>query len=314
MHNYLYCFDSNYTIQALTSINSLLSKVSEKINLYIILKEYKDSKFIIKHIGNNKMLNSINFYKYEEKNHNFPRLEGSHVTEATYYRVFMDKYLPKEIDYIIYLDSDIVCLSDPTIEIKNTISTMKKEKFVFGARNEGTRNEAPTIFNALELKNDNYFNAGVIVVDYQNWLENNISDELIKIMENKFNDIIFWDQDILNIYYDDNFMKINNNLNFNLPSTRSDTDLFNEINKNVIFLHYTGKGKPWDVDNIIFENSKFYQNEYRKLNLYNYHIEFDKKIKTIKNFFRIIMKREYYKLENKKSYLLISLKKLFSFR
>ena len=60
MLNFLYCFDNNYSIQALTSISSLLGKVSEKINLYIILKDYEDSKFINKHVKGNEMLNSIN--------------------------------------------------------------------------------------------------------------------------------------------------------------------------------------------------------------------------------------------------------------
>ncbi len=312
MLNFLYCFDNNYSIQALTSINSLLGKVSEKINLYIILKDYEDSKLINKHVGDNEMLNSINFYTYKDENHKFPRLKNSHVSEATYYRIFMDNYLPKELDYVTYLDADIICMTNPTIELNKIISTMKKENFILGAKNEDTRKEAPIIFDALNLKNDNYFNAGVIIIDYQNWINDNISSKLIKIMENKFDDIIFWDQDVLNIYYDDNFMKLSNKFNFNLSPTGNDTNLFNEINKDVIFLHYSGKGKPWDVDNIIYENSAFYQNEYRKLNLDNYHIEFKNKKKTIKNFLRILFKQEYYKLEDKNSYLRISMKKLFN--
>jgi len=39
MINVLYCFDENYNKQAAVSIFSLLEKVSEKINIYIIHKD-----------------------------------------------------------------------------------------------------------------------------------------------------------------------------------------------------------------------------------------------------------------------------------
>ena len=37
--NFLYCFDSNYNIQAFTSIISLLKNTSRKINIYVIHSE-----------------------------------------------------------------------------------------------------------------------------------------------------------------------------------------------------------------------------------------------------------------------------------
>ena len=49
MLNFVYCFDENYNSQALTSINSVTEKSSQRINLYIIhenpksLSEFTDS-------------------------------------------------------------------------------------------------------------------------------------------------------------------------------------------------------------------------------------------------------------------------------
>ena len=42
--NFLYCFDENYNIQALTSINSLLNNASRKINLHILHKDPESFK------------------------------------------------------------------------------------------------------------------------------------------------------------------------------------------------------------------------------------------------------------------------------
>ena len=33
--------------------------------------------------------------------------------QATYYRLFIEDYLPSEIDNFLYLDADIICCNDP---------------------------------------------------------------------------------------------------------------------------------------------------------------------------------------------------------
>ena len=43
--NIVYCFDSNYNIQAICSINSVLNNIENKVNLYII---HDDPKSFLK--------------------------------------------------------------------------------------------------------------------------------------------------------------------------------------------------------------------------------------------------------------------------
>ena len=40
----------------------------------------------------------------------FPNLKDVHVSEATYYRLYMDDYLPDNLSSIVYLDADVVCV------------------------------------------------------------------------------------------------------------------------------------------------------------------------------------------------------------
>ena len=52
-------------------------------------------------------LKKIYLTEFNEFDYFFPNLDGAHVSEATYYRLFIDKYLPDEINSILYVDADV---------------------------------------------------------------------------------------------------------------------------------------------------------------------------------------------------------------
>ena len=54
MFNFLYCFDSNYNIPGSCSIYSLLENVSEKINIYIMHKDFDNASEFSDKIKNHK--------------------------------------------------------------------------------------------------------------------------------------------------------------------------------------------------------------------------------------------------------------------
>ena len=39
-------------------------------------------------------------------------MEGAHVTEATFYRIFLERHLSFD-DYVTYLDCDVICIKNP---------------------------------------------------------------------------------------------------------------------------------------------------------------------------------------------------------
>ena len=123
-------------------------------------------------------------------------------------------------------------------------------------------------------------------------------------MKHRQDDLIFWDQDVLNIYIDGEFMNISENLNYNY------IELENLDDKNVFFLHYAGKNKPWEVQNILNKYSQIYQDNYFDLKLEKYHITFKKDKRTLIRFFQILITFEFMKLEKPLTYLRLSLKAL----
>ena len=306
--HFLYCFDNNFNIQALTSIKSLLNNSSVNLHLHIIHENEDYNDQILATFKNDKKLSSISFHKFDKTRITLPPVK-SHISEATYYRLFMADFLPNNLKNIIYLDADIICINDPVREIKNTIELMEKEETTIAALTDMTKEDNKELFERLNLKNNNYFNAGFLIVNYQKWILEDVQSKLFNIINSRFNTIRDYDQEILNIHFDDRFTKITPYLNF--QAIGRNPELITEIKNNVFFLHYLGKNKPWSVEGIIDPVSNFYQNEFKKLNIEKYHITFKKNKATVKKFIKIILKLEFLKFERPGYYLFESLKKFF---
>ena len=76
-----------------TSIVSVLDKVDEKININIIHNSKNIYKSIPNYIKNHQNLNAINIHIFQNEKYMFPNLENSHVSEATYFRLFIEDYI-----------------------------------------------------------------------------------------------------------------------------------------------------------------------------------------------------------------------------
>tara|TARA_Y100000816_G_scaffold208839_1_gene154659 strand:+ start:24934 stop:25845 length:912 start_codon:yes stop_codon:yes gene_type:complete len=263
--NFLYCFDSNYNVQATVSISTLLEKYDSEVNLYILhdnprlFKKYKTK------LKKYKNLNKIEIYKFEDTNYDFPNLNNSHVSYATYFRMFISNYLPQDIDFLIYLDADILCLSNPRFVLDEEINKLKNSDNVLTGLNE----EVSTLHKQrLGLKNNRYFNAGLIIINYQKWSKPETIENFLNIMNSKFANIEFWDQDILNIYFDGKFSNLPINLNYISPDGKA------LYEKQINFLHFAGSNKPWYFENTFKEISKYYNREYMKVFRNKYHVTF----------------------------------------
>ena len=226
--NFIYAADENYNKQLLISINSLLEQFSGIANIHIIHKN--PSSFIqkLQEIDSSDKLDQLNIYEFKESKVLFPNIEGTHISEATYYRLFVDKYIPKDVTEYVYLDADIICLSDPYDYLKSNIDTLLNSSFSFSARTELIRDNNKDKFLQLGLSGDKYFNAGVLIVNHTDWLTKNVYSELIKHIDIIKNNIEFWDQDVLNSYFNGEYLEMDNKLNYGL-------DLFNnELDNNLI--------------------------------------------------------------------------------
>tara|TARA_Y100000992_G_C21257857_1_gene489545 strand:+ start:486 stop:1442 length:957 start_codon:yes stop_codon:yes gene_type:complete len=300
--NFLYCFDSNYNIQATLSIYSLLEKVDKKINIFVIHKENSFLDILNKKVTNHKNLNTIEVFKFREKNIKFPNLKNNHISEATYYRLFISQYLPKEIKYITYLDADIICTDNPSKEILNIQQKLDDKNFV-GVKTEIRRKKGTEqLFENLDMQNDIYFNAGVMIIDLELWKKKNVEKIAQKKMMALEGKIQFWDQDILNSILDGNFYEINPRLNYIISlNSNNENQIYNYKKINTVnipmFIHYAGSSKPWSLEGIFSPNSKYYQKYYQKIFNQKYHLVIKWKSFAIKLLFKKISDKSIYKID-----------------
>ena len=92
MYNFVYCLDENFNIQSAVSIYSLLENVDEKINLYVLHSEPNTFEKYSKKLSKHSKCESIKLIEVVT-DISFPNIDNTHVSIATYFRIFIFKYL-----------------------------------------------------------------------------------------------------------------------------------------------------------------------------------------------------------------------------
>lgn len=281
MLNLLYCFDSNYNIQAFTSIFSFLEKSSEKICLNVIHKDTSKKEIFPENILKHSNLKELNIYKFDRKFNTFPKVENSHVSEATYYRLFFNNYIKniEDIETIIYVDCDMICLKDPFITISEHSKNLIESQYVLAARKEKFEtNEMDKIKKNLKLSSSKYMNAGFLLIDVSKWINRNLTQKLCEKLLQIEKNIIYWDQDVFNAYLDGAFYELPESLNC---YTNLEDNLI--VSEEIKIIHFYGNKKPWTTKGILNKKSTYYQDMFRELGLGNYHITHKRRRESVKH-------------------------------
>jgi lipopolysaccharide biosynthesis glycosyltransferase len=262
---------------------SFLNNTNEKLIIHVIHKtESTSENFPIK-IKKHEKLEELLVYRFNSEHTLFPNIENSHVSEATYYRIFFDGYIENisDIDSLIYIDCDMVCISNPFGNIRENSKKLLLSEFTIGAKTEDlSPDEEEIIFSNLNLLSGKYLNAGFLIIDVKKWLSRKTTSELTSTINNLKDKITYWDQDVFNSYFDGQYLELPKSLNTNteLESTKL-------VDNNSLVLHYYGKTKPWNTKGILNSKSRYYQENFRSLNLGTYHITHKKRGLSAKQLF-----------------------------
>tara|TARA_B100001250_G_scaffold13960_1_gene12198 strand:+ start:14638 stop:15582 length:945 start_codon:yes stop_codon:yes gene_type:complete len=309
--NFLYCFDSNYNTQAFVSVYSLLNSVNEKINIFIIHKSEKTHTFFPASIVNHKNLNNLEVYKFNKNNLKFYNLENAHVTEATFYRLFLLNYLPLDISKIVYLDADVYCLQDPITLIKKEFELMKKDDLEAGFSIEFKKNKNNLeVFKRLKLNGNSYFNAGVMIMDLNKSRKNKFTKNITSLLSDLNNEATYWDQDVLNKYFDNKFYELSENLNYKINFFDTDYTKLLMNNKEISIIHYSGKFKPWSIKGIAHSSAYIFQDIYFNLFKKKYYIFNSRKYHAFRDLVKIILTLNFKHIKYPVSFILMTVRYL----
>lgn len=254
----VFCFDSRIVLGASVSIKSLIDCAKESttydIRIFhsdLSLKTQKALTSLADGTRHNIAFHYVNPNLFK----NAPRSKGSW-TEIVYYRFLVPEIL-QEYDKAIYSDVDVLFKGDLSELFEEDIS-----EFEFGAV-KAEKNSPNTICHKHfdDNKNEFIFWSGFMLFNCKKFREENIFDELIKNAKKYYNELKFFDLDLVNItcnkifpidlkycimqsiYYNEDYKK---RTEYQYLKNIYTDELIENSKENTIIVHYGGSpGKPW---------------------------------------------------------------------
>lgn len=202
-----------------------------------------------------------------------PSFMSSHISIATYYRLFAARILPEKVKKVIYLDCDIVVRGSLMGLWRKDVDDYALAAVYQSHEHSEGGEVGPKSYTRLNIPPDyGYFNAGVLLVNLEYWRNKNVTDRLFDFIKNHCNLIHAHDQDVLNavLYaetkvldptwnFREHFM---NGKQYTYPSKVN----YSELPENPIVVHFVSKPKPWEY----FCNHPYRKEYYKYLDLTPY--------------------------------------------
>lgn len=257
MINVVLSSDDNYAPYLGVTIYSLLknNQGTESLKIFIldnnISKLNKNKLIDIVNIFNNSVINFIKVKNIEK----YAKIESrSRLTLATFARLFLSSLLPDNIDKVIYLDCDALVLNS-----LNNIWNLNLKNYYCA----GVIDLAPLFFKEEVglFKNDNYINAGFLLINLKKWREDNVELKFINYLEKHEGKVLNSDQGVVNAIFKNKILIINPSYNLMPIFFEYDYDeiitmydiknfyskkVIKDSKNNVVFLHFADfLGKPW---------------------------------------------------------------------
>lgn len=243
--------DDNYIPFLSVAISSLLEHSSKDYNYDIIVLSSKLNEENMKKIKEyEKDGVNIKFEDVKSKIENIMddlslRLRD-YYSVSIYYRLFIPSLFPN-YKKAIYLDADIVVIDD--------ISKMYNEDlngYLVASVNDDVimSHEAFKEYSRkmIGIEPEKYFNSGVLLMNLEEFRRDDIEGKFLHLLR-KFNfDVICPDQDYLNFLCKDKVKYLNKGWD-RMPIEDKNFD-----DKNLHLIHYNNFHKPWNYDNILYEN------------------------------------------------------------
>jgi lipopolysaccharide biosynthesis glycosyltransferase len=156
-----------------------------------------------------------------------------HVTVGTYFRLMIGEVLPDDVSDVLYLDTDIVVHGDLELPLANAVSRLEASGHIAAAVSE--ESDTTRHLHEAGILEGPYLQAGVMLINLPRWKKAFSLDYFVDILNTHKKNIVWWDQDILNIALKDRWLELPRTLNGTPGNKSSDTVIY----------HYAGSQKPW---------------------------------------------------------------------
>lgn len=250
MADILYCINHSYTGLLMTNLYSLKrSSGLDRLDVHVIHRDLDETDMRrIRALEDDST--SISFIRFDAGLLNGYPTTSRYPLEI-YFRLFAPILLEKNIDRILYLDVDIICINS-LVELYNT----DIEDYYFAGCTHTKR--MLTRINAIRLGMGSdskacYINTGVMLMNISRLRSEWNPDRIFAFIRDRGQTFVLPDQDIIMALYgsrirlldtlrynlSDRILRLNN---ISMDSRRMSLD---DVRRQTCLIHYCGRSKPW---------------------------------------------------------------------
>lgn len=173
------------------------------------------------------------------------------IPETAYYRIKIPElFRGTTIDKILYLDCDMIALTDITQLWQTDIT----QHLLAAVEDAGFHQRLEKM--EIESLTNRYFNSGLMLINVKRWLNEGISDKVLDFIRNNPTKLCYHDQDALNAVLHDRWVSLHPKWNaqrYILAHETTPPNLvyeraYQEVRQAPHIIHYTGHAKPWNEE------------------------------------------------------------------
>lgn len=172
----------------------------------------------------------------------------SRYPKEIYYRIFAAKYLPTELDRVLYLDPDII--------VNKSLSELYSLDMGYSYFAAASHTESAVMHKMNELRLDMdeespYINSGVMLMNLKKLREEQDTAEVFDFIERRKKLLVLPDQDIISSLYGSRIIPLDTfryNMTERLYVLHAPFEKklnLDWIRENSAVIHYCGRNKPW---------------------------------------------------------------------
>lgn len=238
-----------YVNYCIITICSILENTDQILNVYILNSDLdkSDEKYMNNKLSKYHIKVKLNFIFLDRNNLNLTNFKNykAHLSIETFYRLLLPKVL-KDLDKIIYIDSDIIFKEDIS-----KLDAIDIDEFYIGAVKDCNL-EMESYLHKTNFPG--YFNAGLMIMNLDKMRKTNFTERCLEFYETTSLVLPYADQDILNYIIQDEWYCLEQNWNVIRQWAKKDLALYeiykddyieSIINNPPYTIHYTSSIKPW---------------------------------------------------------------------
>lgn len=258
----VFATDNNYAPYCGVAISSLIDCASDATTYEIFVLHSKLKDIYIERLEQLStdyiIVKCVDTSIYVEKINATDTNGSTYLTATSAYRVMISQMF-SQFDKVLYLDCDIIIKFD----VKELYEFDIENKLLgaaLGYINEKITNKMfQYVTETLGISCDQYFNAGILLINISEWLKEDVSDKCLKLLMSN-QKYTFFDQDVLNLVCMGRVHYFPIEWNYETLYKTSNAIHTNKQRQNARqienpkIIHYTSIRKPWADETVPFGN------------------------------------------------------------